>query len=147
MLARDAHAQDAGPDAKAQRRVEHQRLAVDAGGDRPVGVDLERRRRPRAQRALRRSAALAAPGGFGDGGDPEQAVVDPRARARADRAAEPVAVVGDQHHGAGVVRLPARAGPAQVELLAAVGAEHVRHGVEQRAELGVAVLLRWTASA
>ena len=34
----------------------------------------------------------------------EQAVVDPRAGARADGAAEPVAVVGDQHRGTGVVR-------------------------------------------
>ena len=54
MLARDTHAQDAGPDAEAQRRVEHERLAVDAGGDGPIGVDLEGRRRPLAPRALQR---------------------------------------------------------------------------------------------
>ena len=85
-------------------------------------------------------SALAAPGGLADDGDPEQAVVDPRPRARADGAAEPVAVVGDEHHHTRVVHLPARAGPAQVEL-AAAGAEHVRHGVEQRAYLRVAVAL------
>ena len=39
-----------------------------------------------------------------------------------------------------MVRVPARAGPAQVEL-AAVRAEHVGHGVEQRADLRVAVAL------
>ena len=39
-----------------------------------------------------------------------------------------------------MVRVPARAGPAQVEL-AAVGTEHVRHGVEQRAQLRVAIAL------
>ena len=82
----------------------------------PVGVDLEGRRRPLAPRALQRAAALAAPGGRADDGDPEQAVVDPRARARADRAAEPVAVVGDQHRGTRAVLVPARPGPAQVEL-------------------------------
>ena len=140
MLARDPHAQDSGPDAEAQRRVEHERLAVDAGGDGPVGVDLEARRRPLAPRPLQRPAALAAPRGLADDRDPEQAVVDPRPRARADGAAEPVAVVGDEHHRARVVRVPARAGPAQVEL-AAVGAEHVGHGVEQRAQLRVAVAL------
>ena len=37
--------------------------------------------------------------------------------------------------------VPARAGPAQVELVAAVGAEHVGHGVEQRAQLRVAILV------
>ncbi len=87
-----------------------------------------------------RPAALAALRGLGDDRDPEQAVVDPRPRARADCAAEPVAVVGDEHHRTGVVHVPARAGPAQVEL-AAAGAEHVRHGVEQRAQLRVAIAL------
>ena len=40
-----------------------------------------------------------------------------------------------------MVGLAARPGPAQVELLLAVGAEHVGHGVEERAELRVAVLV------
>ena len=100
MLTGDPHAQDAGPDPEPQRRLEHQRLAVDAGGDRAVGVDLELGRRPLAPRPLRAAAALAAPGRRADDGDPEQPVVDARPRARADRAAEPVAVVGDQDRGA-----------------------------------------------
>ena len=54
------------------------------------------------------------------------------------RAAEPVAVVGDQHRSPAVVFVPARPTPAHVEF-AAARAEHVRHGVEQGADLGVAV--------
>jgi hypothetical protein len=43
VLPRHAHAQDSRPDAEVQRWIENQRLAVDASGDRPVRVDLERR--------------------------------------------------------------------------------------------------------
>ena len=53
--------------------------------------------------------------------------------------AEPVEVVGDQHHGAGAMLLAARPGPAQVEPLA-LRAQRVGHRVEQRAQLRVAVL-------
>ena len=71
---------------------------------------------------------------------PSSRVVDPRSRPRADGTAEPVAVVGDEHGRRGMVRLPARTGPAHVEL-ASVGPEHVGHGVEQCAQLCVAVAL------
>ena len=108
MRAGDAHAQDAGPDAEDQRGVEDERLAVDPGRDRLVGLDLEGRRRPLAPRALH-TAALA--GGPADDRDAQQAVVDPRARPRADRAAEPVLVVGDEHRRAPAVFVPA--GPFQ----------------------------------
>ena len=43
MLAGDPHPQDGGPDAEAKGGGENQRLAVDAGGDRAFGADLERR--------------------------------------------------------------------------------------------------------
>ena len=120
--------------------VEHQGLAIDARRHRAVRVDLERRapstlatgaRRAAVRRARRRA----------DDGDAEQAVVDPRARARADRAAEPVAVVGDQHRGARAVLVAARARPAQVGASPS-GPEHVGHGVQQRAQLRVAVARR-----
>ena len=52
--------------------------------------------------------------------------------------AEPVLVVGDHHHSAGVMFVSARPGPAQIDV-AAAGADHVRHGVQQGADLGVAV--------
>ena len=130
----------AGTDPEAQRRVEHQRLAVDAGR-RPGRPRPPRRPAPSIRaRAAASGAALAAIGGRAEDGDPEQGVVDPRPGARPDRAAQPVAVVGHQHGRARVVRVAARAGPAQVEL-AAVRAEDVRHRVEQRAQLRVAVAL------
>ena len=40
-----------------------------------------------------------------------------------------------------MVRVPSRAGPAQVVVVAGIRAEHVRHGVEQGAQLRVAVAL------
>ena len=99
--ARDAHAQDAVANAEAQRRVQQRRLAVDARRHRAVGVDLERRRRPLAPRpprplaaAVRRRAHAATPS------TPSSM---PRARARADRAPEAVAVVRDQDHGRGLL--------------------------------------------
>ena len=77
MVGCDAHAEDRGSDVKAQRRVEHQRLAVDAGRDGAVGVDLEARGGPLAPWPLHQTAALGAPGGRPEDGDPEQAVIDP----------------------------------------------------------------------
>ena len=41
MRARDPNPQHPGQDAKAKRGLEHQRLAVDAGGDRAFRIDLE----------------------------------------------------------------------------------------------------------
>ena len=72
--------------------------------------------------------------------DPEQPVVDPRARAGADRAAEPVAVVRDQDRGSRAVLVPAGPRPAQIEP-GRVGSEHLGHGVEQGPQLRVAVAL------
>ena len=138
MLAGDAHPEDSGPNAKEQRRIQDERFAVDASGDGLVGIDLEGRGGPCAQRALRRTAVLAAPGGRPDHNDPEQAIVDARAGARADRVAEPILVVGDHHYSAGVMFVPARPSPAHIDV-AAAGADHVRHSVQQGADLGVAV--------
>ncbi len=146
MLASDACAQHPWPDAKAQRWIQHQRFAVDAGRDRVVGVDFERRCGPLTPGSVHQPTACCAPPRCSHHRDPEQTVVDPRPRTRADSTAEAVAVVGDEYRRARMVRIPARVGPAQVELTA-VRAEHVRHGVEQRAELRVAIAPRWTASA
>ena len=85
------------------------RLAVDAGGHGVVGVDLERGRGPLAPRPLRQAPAAAAADRAARDGDPEQPVVDARAGAGADRAAEPVAVVGDEDRGSRVVLVPAGA--------------------------------------
>ena len=57
MLAGDPHPQDGGQDAEAKGGVENERLAVDAGGDRAVGADLELGGRPLAPRPLPPAAA------------------------------------------------------------------------------------------
>ena len=41
MLAGDPHSQDGRKDAEPKRGAEDERLAVDAGGDRALGADLE----------------------------------------------------------------------------------------------------------
>jgi hypothetical protein len=138
VLAGDVHPQDSGPNAKVQRRIQDERFAIDAGGDGAVRIDLESRGGPFAQRALRRTAVLAATGGRTEDNDPEQAIVDARAGAGADCVAESVLVVGDQHYSAGVMFVSPRPGPAHIDV-AAAGAHHVRHGVQQGADLGVAV--------
>ena len=106
-----------------------------------------RRRGPRTPAPTTRATAAGAPAGshpcpVGARGDrdPEQAVVDPRPGARADRLAEPVAVVRDQDRRARGVLVAAGAGPAQVEPLA-LGAEHVGQRVEDRLQLGLAIAL------
>ena len=81
MLAGDVHPEDSGPNAKVQRRIQNERLAVDAGGHGLVGIDLKGWGGPLAQRALRRTAVLAAAGGCPDDNDPEQPIVDARAGA------------------------------------------------------------------
>ena len=101
---------DAGPDAEAQRRLEHRR---------PRRRCRRRRSRPRRPRtsgadhsrqgAAESTAGRRAGAAPGDG-DPQQPVVDPRPGARADRAAEPVAVVGDEDRRA---RASARGRPAR----------------------------------
>ena len=140
MLPGDPHPQNAGPDPKAKRRLQHGGLAVDPGGDRPVGPDLEFGGRPLAPRPLEPPATLAIPGrGTGDG-DAEQPVVDARPRARSDRAPEPVAVVGDKDRGPRRMLMTARARPAKIESLA-LGPEGVGQGVEERAQLRLAVAL------
>jgi hypothetical protein len=44
VLWRYADAEDAGPDPEAQRRLQGDRLTVDTGRHRAVGIDLEPRR-------------------------------------------------------------------------------------------------------
>ncbi len=88
--------------------------------------------------SLQGTAVLVLPGDRPDDGDPKKAIVDARARARADRAPEPVAVVRDEHRSPSAVLVPARPTPSHIELVAA-RAEHVGHGVQHGADLGVAV--------
>ena len=52
VLAGDVHPEDSGAYAKAQRRIEDEGFAVDAGGNGLVRIDLEGRGGPFAQRAL-----------------------------------------------------------------------------------------------
>src|SRR5688500_4842325 len=133
MPARDAHAQDAGPDREAQGWLQLNRLTVDGGGQRMAGVDVADRRRPLPPRPGGPVARRRA----GDR-DSELAVVDQRARAGGDRAAESIAVVGDEDRRARAVLLTVRLGPPQLEP-GPFGAERVRDGVEDGAELRVAV--------
>ena len=97
-----------------------------------AGVDHSRqgrwsRRRPRRA-------------GGGSDGDPQQPVVDPRPGARADRAPEAVAVVGDEDRRTGGVLMPSGPGPAQVQPLA-LGPEDLGQRVEDGPQLRVAVAL------
>jgi hypothetical protein len=138
MLACDLHAPDAGPDAEAQGRLQLRCFAVDAGGHGMLGFDLESRCRPFPPRSLRQPAARAATGWGSHDSDPEEPVVDPRAGAGADRAAQSVAVVRDQDRGSHVVLVPTRTHPSQVQP-GPLGPEHVGHRVEQRPQLRVAV--------
>ena len=139
MGRRDPHPQRARADPEAQGRLERHRLAVDSGRNRPVRIDLEFRGGPLAPGL---AAARSGRGRWAAGhGDPERPCVDPGARAGADRAAEPVAVVGDQK-GALPDALPLALwpGPGQVQPLA-VRAEGVGHRVQDRPDLRVAVLV------
>src|SRR5258705_10645371 len=81
VLVRDAHPQYSGPDAKLQRRIEDERLPVDACRQRPLGIDLEGHSGPLAPRTLKKAASLTTIGGRPYDGDAEQAVVDVRTRA------------------------------------------------------------------
>src|SRR5689334_5497849 len=83
---------------------------------------------------------LAAPGWRGGHRYPKQAVVDPRARPRADGAPEPVAVVGNQNRSAGGVFVTTRPTPAQIEPLS-LGSENIGERVEDRLQLRVAIAL------
>ena len=138
MVLSDAHAQDSGPGAEEQRRLELHRLAVDARRHRAVRVDLEARSGPLPPRPPLEPAVLPAPGAGAHHGDPEHTVIDPWAGARAHGTAQAVAVVGDEDGGTRVVLVSARPAPAEVELVS-VRPEHVGHGVEQCAQLRVAI--------
>src|SRR3981081_462253 len=135
---RDGHPKNSGPDTKLQRRIENERLPVDTCREGPPGIDLEGRRGPLVPRAMKKAASLTASGGRPYYGDTEQAVVDARTRARADRTTEAVAVVGDEHGSTPAVSVPARPAPAHIEI-AATCSERVGHGVQQGPELGGAV--------
>ena len=71
---------------------------------------------------------------------PEQPVVDPRARARADDGAQPVAVVRDEDHGGAPMHGAVPARPLEIEGVP-VRADDVGNRVEERAQLGAAVAL------
>ena len=103
-----------------------------------VRLHLELRRAPLAPGSRWLAGALATVGRRAGDGDAEHAVVDPGARARANRTAQPVTVVGDEDRCARLVLVAARPGPAEVERLRA-RPEDVGRGVEERAQLGLAV--------
>src|SRR5215218_9741675 len=98
-----------------QRRIEDERLPVDACREGPLGIDLEGRSGPLAPRTLKKAASLTASGGRPYHGDTEQAVVDARPRAGADRPTEAVAVVGDEHGGTPAVSVAAWPAPVHIE--------------------------------
>jgi hypothetical protein len=140
MLTRDAHAQDAGVNVEARRRLELHRLAVDARGHLVIGMDLEGRcgpLPPRSPRLRRRGAGQR---------DPELSVVDPRTSARADRAAQSIAVVRDKDRGPRTMLVAVWPRPAQLAF-GPMGPKHVRHGVKQGSQLASRYPARWTASA
>ncbi len=60
------HAQRGGPYAEAKRRLERNRFAVDACGDRSVRVDFELGGRPLTPRSLRQSTVAATGDGARD---------------------------------------------------------------------------------
>ena len=58
MLAGDPHPQDGGPDAEAKGGLESERLAINAGGDRAFGADLELGGRPLTPWSLEQPSAV-----------------------------------------------------------------------------------------
>src|SRR5436190_10041516 len=138
MPAGNPDAEDARPNSEPERRIELQRLPVHPCRDRMVRLHLELRRAPLAPGSRWLAGALATVGRRAGDGDAEHAVVDPGARARANRTAQPVTVVGDEDRCARLVLVAARPGPAEVERLRA-RPEDVGRGVEERAQLGLAV--------
>ena len=135
MLRGDSHTESRGSGAKAQRGVELQSFAVDAGRDWPAGADFERWRGP-----LLHALFAAAGRVCSKHGDAEHAGVQARACAGGERATEPVRIVGDEHDRAGPVLATIGTGEAQVKRIPA-GAEHRRHRLGDRSELRVAVPL------
>ena len=125
----DPHPQGAGADPKTKRRLQQDRLSVDSRRHRAVGFHREVRRRPLAPRSLR-----TARGWGGRDRDAEQPIVDPGAGPGPDCEAEPIAVVGDQDGGAGLVCAPAGPGPGEVKARP-IRPDDVRHRVQQRAQL------------
>src|SRR6266545_962012 len=120
MAAGDAAAQGGRADAEAQRRLEDEPLAVDAGGHRGMRVDLERRGgpRPRWRLATRRAQH----------GDAEDAVIEVRSHAGSRWTFEPVAVVRHDDRGAALVFVAVWAAPPQIGLPS--GAQDVRYRFE-----------------
>ena len=137
MRGGDPHPQRRRQDPEAQRRVQSHGLAVDARGDRAVCVNLERGRGPLSPGTLEEAPARSR---RGSNGDPQQPVVDPRPGARADRAPEAVAVVGDEDRRAGGVLVPSGPGPAQVQPLA-LGSQHLGQRVEDGPQLRLPIAL------
>ena len=140
MCLRDADSEGPRPDPEMKGCDELHRFAVDAGRDRMIGIDLELGRGPLAPRSLRQPAAAAPAGRGTDDGDAEKTVVDSRTGSRADRPAEPIAVVGDEDRRTRLVLVTAGPAPAQIEADPR-RPEHLGHGVDQRPELRLAVSL------
>jgi hypothetical protein len=102
-----------------------------------LGFDLEGRCRPFPPRSLR-TVSVASPGRGAQHRNAQQSVVDSRARTGTDRAAQSVAVVGDQDRGARSVLVATGSRPAQIESCP-LGSEHLWHGVEDGSQFRVAV--------
>ena len=139
MLSRDAGTQDSMPDLEPHRRRERCGLAVDAGVEVGVRIDLERRGHPLTPQMLE---------AFGtrprrricDDGDAEQPVFDAGSGARPDDVSETVLVVGHHDRGDGLVRCAVRVVPGDRRLIG-VGTQHLRRDVEQGLGFRVAVAL------
>src|SRR3954470_21750529 len=97
MLAGDPHLEHPRTGGELERRLEHDGLAVDAGVDRPVGVDPEPPRRPFVPRLLPVRARPA------EDGDAEHARVHAWPRAVAYRRTEAVDVVRDEQGRSGAL--------------------------------------------
>src|ERR1700716_2734164 len=136
MLRGDANAQHSREDAKAQRWIEQSCLAIDAGGDRAVGMELKCRARPLLD-AVGDSTAVAARATLRpDPGDPQAPAVKPWSGPGADGMPKPVAVVGDEHGRAGRLAIP----PTPVEVWRLrIRSDDVRDRVQQRSDLGLPI--------
>ena len=144
---RESHAERAGHGRESQRRLEHERLAVEADVDRAARADLELRSRPRHQagEASRLSHELESNelrhirgSAYARSRDPEHARVDPLAGARAGQVRELIRVVGDEDQRRVAAAAPIGRGEFEVHLLG-VGSEQIRQHASPGLELGVAV--------
>ena len=120
-------------DREVNGRRKGDRLSVDPGRDGSAGLDAQRLRAPRSARRVRGTRWRV------DHDDSQLPAVECGACPASRRALEGVGVVGDQHHRGTAVRASAVVDEAQVGRCGSGAARLLLSGLEQRAELGVAV--------